>query len=67
VPTYRVKPLAAREDELCWAAETIRDALDAVAGGPTLVIEPLNRYETHLINTLEDAERSVTSRSANDR
>lgn len=56
VPTYRTQPLAAREDELRWAAETVRDALDEVAGGPTLVIEPLNRYETHLINTLTDAE-----------
>ncbi len=56
VPTYRVEPLAAREDELRWAAETIAGALGAVAGGPTLVVEALNRYETHLINTLDDAE-----------
>lgn len=57
VPTYRVAALAARGDETGWAAQTIAEALDAVAGGPMLVIEPLNRYETHLVNTLDDAER----------
>src|SRR4051794_3775649 len=57
VPTYRPEPLAARDDELRWAAEAIGEAVRAVPGGPTLVVEPLNRYETHLIRTLADAER----------
>lgn len=48
------------EDEWRWAAEGLRDA--AARGrelGVTLCIEPLNRFETYFLNTLEDAARLV--------
>lgn len=57
VPTYRPAPLASRADELAWAAQSLRAALDGhPASGPTIAIEPLNLYETHLVRTLADAE-----------
>ena len=57
VPTYRVDPDADRAAELGRAAETIAAAADGIPpDGPTLALEPLNRYETHLLRTLADAE-----------
>jgi sugar phosphate isomerase/epimerase len=50
-------PAARRDEELGWAAETIAAAAETIpAGGPVLALEALNRYETHLIRTLDDAE-----------
>jgi len=61
VPTYRSQPLGSRADELAFAAETIRLAAEDVpASGPTVGLEPLNQYETHLIRTLADAEELRT-------
>ncbi|MGH9378419.1 MAG: sugar phosphate isomerase/epimerase family protein [Terriglobia bacterium] len=48
------------EDEWKWAVEGLRDA--AIRGrevGVTLCVEPLNRFETYFLNTLEDAARLV--------
>jgi D-psicose/D-tagatose/L-ribulose 3-epimerase len=46
-----------RADDLLRAADTIAEAAASIPnGGPTLVLEPLNRYETHLIRTLDEAE-----------
>ena len=56
VPTYRVDPDADRAAELARAAETIAAAEEIPPDGPTLALEPLNRYETHLLRTLADAE-----------
>jgi sugar phosphate isomerase/epimerase len=57
VPTFRPQgEPAEREAELERAADTIGGAARAVGpGGPTIAIEALNRYETHLIRTLDDA------------
>jgi sugar phosphate isomerase/epimerase len=58
VPTFRTNgDPAQRESELERAAETIAGAAEASGpGGPKLALEALNRYETHLIRTLADAE-----------
>lgn len=56
VPTFRVEPdPTGREAELDRAAQTIAGA--ARAGGPAIALEALNRYETHLLRTLDDAEQ----------
>lgn len=48
------------EDEWKWAAEGLRDAAERGRElGVTLCIEPLNRFETYFLNTLEDAARLV--------
>jgi sugar phosphate isomerase/epimerase len=58
VPTYRVEWGIDRDAELARAAETIAAVAAGIPpGGPTLALEPLNRYETHLVRTLADAER----------
>jgi sugar phosphate isomerase/epimerase len=59
VPTFRTQPdEGGREAELDRAAQTISGALDATAGeGVGIALEALNRYETHLLRTLADAER----------
>ena len=57
VPTYRTAPEDDRPSELARAADTIAAVAASIpAGGPALAIEALNRYETHLIRTLDDAE-----------
>jgi sugar phosphate isomerase/epimerase len=46
-----------RADLLSRCAETIGEVVgEYPVGGPMVVIEPLNRYETHLVRTLEEAE-----------
>jgi sugar phosphate isomerase/epimerase len=46
-----------REAELERAAETIAGAAGAAGpDGPKIALEALNRYETHLIRTLDDAD-----------
>jgi D-psicose/D-tagatose/L-ribulose 3-epimerase len=58
VPTFRTQPDAGgREAELERAAHTISSAIDdTAADGPVIALEALNRYETHLLRTLADAE-----------
>jgi sugar phosphate isomerase/epimerase len=58
VATYRPDgDPAEREAELERAAETIAGAAaTAVPDGPKIALEALNRYETHLIRTLDHAE-----------
>jgi D-psicose/D-tagatose/L-ribulose 3-epimerase len=58
VPTFRTQPDAGgRELELERAAQTISSAIDdTAADGPVIALEALNRYETHLLRTLADAE-----------
>jgi D-psicose/D-tagatose/L-ribulose 3-epimerase len=58
VPTFRVeKDPPDREAELDRAAETIAGAAQAArADGPLIALEALNRYETHLLRTLADAD-----------
>jgi len=58
VPTFRTVPDAAgRQAELDRAAETISGVIDATAAdGIVIALEALNRYETHLLRTLDDAE-----------
>jgi D-psicose/D-tagatose/L-ribulose 3-epimerase len=58
VPTFRTRPSPdGREAELGRAAQTISSALEDVAGeGVVIALEALNRYETHLLRTLADAD-----------
>jgi D-psicose/D-tagatose/L-ribulose 3-epimerase len=54
--TITGKPPTGRERELC--AGVLREvAQDAAGRGITLAIEPFNRYETYLYNTVEDGLR----------
>ncbi len=58
VPTFRTQPDAAggRAAELHRAADTITGVIDATApDGVVIALEALNRYETHLLRTLDDA------------
>lgn len=48
-----------REQALGWLGESLRQILDRVPGSQVLV-EPLNRYETNLLNTLEQAAGVVS-------
>jgi D-psicose/D-tagatose/L-ribulose 3-epimerase len=57
IPTYRVDEETDRHAELERAAETISSALEGTpAGGPLIALEALNRYETHLVRTLAEAD-----------
>ena len=52
--TGYLEPDVSREDALGWLAPSLqRLAGHAVRNGTTIVIEPLNRYESNLINRLE--------------
>jgi D-psicose/D-tagatose/L-ribulose 3-epimerase len=57
VPTAvgRVAPEASREQELELAAASLAEAAAGLGGSVELVIEALNRFETYLVNTLEQA------------
>ena len=58
VPTFRTQAdPSGREAELDRAAQTISSAADdAASAGIVIALEALNRYETHLLRTLADAE-----------
>jgi sugar phosphate isomerase/epimerase len=58
VPTFRTEPdHTGREAELERAAETIRSATEGIPpDGIVVALEALNRYETHLLRTLADAD-----------
>ena len=58
VPTFRTQPDAGgREAELDRAAQTITRAIDGMpADGVVIALEAVNRYETHLLRTLADAD-----------
>ncbi len=50
------QPFAPRADEWRWATETLRELGDyAGERGVTLALEAWNRYETHLLNRLDQA------------
>ncbi len=52
----RVEPEASRDEALGWLSEALETlAARAEARGVHLLYEPLNRYETNLLNRLEDA------------
>jgi D-psicose/D-tagatose/L-ribulose 3-epimerase len=59
VPTFRTQPDAdGREAEFERAAQTIDSAIGDTAGaGAVIALEALNRYQTHLLRTLDDADR----------
>jgi sugar phosphate isomerase/epimerase len=58
VPTFRTEPEpSGREAELDRAAQTIGSAIEGMAGDEVVIaLEALNRYETHLLRTLADAD-----------
>jgi D-psicose/D-tagatose/L-ribulose 3-epimerase len=50
-----------RRQQWAWATENLREAADhAAASGVRLAIEPLNRFETDLVNTVEQGIDLVT-------
>jgi len=50
----RLLPQGQRDQQRAWAAESLRQAADyAGERGVRLAIEPLNRFETDLVNTVE--------------
>lgn len=55
-PVGKNTPLATEEKEWKWAVESIKEA-GHYAGekGILLAIEPINRYETYLINSIDEA------------
>jgi sugar phosphate isomerase/epimerase len=54
----KTRPEAPIEQEWEWARDTIRAAAEAgQERGIRIVVEPWNRYETYLINRLDDAVR----------
>jgi len=58
VPTFRTQPdPSGRAAELERAAQTISSVVDGMASdGVVIALEALNRYETHLLRTLADAD-----------
>jgi sugar phosphate isomerase/epimerase len=56
----KTSPEAPLEQELEWARETIEVAAEAADSyGIRIVVEPWNRYETYLINRLDQAVKMV--------
>ena len=52
----RLRPLTSRGREWRWAVEGVREvALHAGERGTRVAIEAINRYETHLVNRVEQA------------
>jgi D-psicose/D-tagatose/L-ribulose 3-epimerase len=57
-PVAKLTPLASPEDEWSFAVDAVREAATtAETAGVTLAIEPINRYETYLINSVATARR----------
>ena len=57
-----VEPGIEREQALEWLAEGLNHlGKHAENQGVTLIYEPLNRYETNLINTLADGAEFINS------
>ncbi len=55
-PVGKTQPLADPAEEWRWAVEAVREAASGCEGREVrLAIEPINRYETYLINTVERA------------
>jgi len=61
-PVGHLTGRARTEDEWNWCADGLAAGAEhAAAAGVTLVIEPLNRFETYLFNTAADATKLVES------
>jgi sugar phosphate isomerase/epimerase len=55
-PVGKNRPLAPKEKEWEWAVESVREVAEyALRKGIEIAVEPINRYETHLLNTCEQA------------
>jgi sugar phosphate isomerase/epimerase len=53
-PVGKTRPLASVADEWAWAVDAVRQAAEATRGSDVrLAIEPINRYETYLINSVD--------------
>jgi D-psicose/D-tagatose/L-ribulose 3-epimerase len=59
-PVRELTGRARTDDEFKWCVEGLSAAAEhAGAAGVTLAIEPLNRFETHVLNTADDAAAMV--------
>ncbi len=57
-PVRQLTGCARTSDEWAWGVEGLRAAAEhAGQAGITLAVEPLNRFETHFLNTAEDAAK----------
>jgi len=57
-PVRELTGKARTDDEWKWAVEALRTAAEHAAKAKvTLAIEPLNRFETHVLNTVADATK----------
>jgi len=55
-PVGKTKSLATRQKEWEWAVESVRRVAEyALPKGIEVAVEPINRYETHLLNNAEQA------------
>jgi len=55
-PVGKTKSLATRQKEWEWAVESVRRVAEyALQKGIEVAVEPINRYETHLLNNAEQA------------
>jgi sugar phosphate isomerase/epimerase len=55
-PVGKTKTLATKRKEWEWAVESVRKVAEyALQKGIEVAVEPINRYETHLINNCEQA------------
>ena len=51
----KIRPGVSREQAMTWLVEALREcATAAAAAGVRLALEPINRYETDLINTVDE-------------
>jgi sugar phosphate isomerase/epimerase len=56
-----------RDDSLAWAREAIQECLEiARSAGVPLLLEPINRYETDFLNTVDQAVEFLSGIGAHD-
>jgi D-psicose/D-tagatose/L-ribulose 3-epimerase len=52
----KVEPMGSPEAEWSWCAEALRECQERASGlGVRMAIEPLNRFETHFVNRVDQA------------
>jgi len=66
LPVGRLRPLKSLQDEWRWAVESVKEIVSYVEDTNVfLALEPLNRYESCLLNNVEQALRFVEEVASN--